>query len=68
MCQLIVTNARYEAQRDQMMGQSFNMEQAYFATQTMQDTIQTVFNLSFFYLQTCIFSQLLLTFNITTRL
>jgi charged multivesicular body protein 5 len=32
----------YEAQRDQMMGQSFNMEQAYFATQTIQDTIQTV--------------------------
>jgi len=32
----------YEAQRDQMMGQSFNMEQAYFTTQTIQDTIQTV--------------------------
>jgi len=32
----------YEGQRDQMMNQSFNMEQAHFATQTMQDTITTV--------------------------
>lgn len=30
-----------------MMGQSFNMEQAYFATQSMQDTIQTVFQTSY---------------------
>ncbi|KJE95716.1 chromatin modifying protein 5 [Capsaspora owczarzaki ATCC 30864] len=32
----------YEAQRDQLMQQSFNMEQANFATQTMKDTITTV--------------------------
>eukprot|EP01111_Echinosteliopsis_oligospora_P008463 TRINITY_DN2414_c0_g1_i1.p1 TRINITY_DN2414_c0_g1~~TRINITY_DN2414_c0_g1_i1.p1 ORF type:complete len:214 (+),score=82.14 TRINITY_DN2414_c0_g1_i1:50-691(+) len=32
----------YEAQRDQMMGQSFNMEQAYFATESIKDTITTV--------------------------
>eukprot|EP01137_Pigoraptor_chileana_P031143 Opistho-2@18547 len=32
----------YEAQRDQLMQQSFNMEQANFATQTLKDTITTV--------------------------
>eukprot|EP01127_Copromyxa_protea_P000630 TRINITY_DN10536_c0_g1_i1.p1 TRINITY_DN10536_c0_g1~~TRINITY_DN10536_c0_g1_i1.p1 ORF type:complete len:229 (+),score=49.83 TRINITY_DN10536_c0_g1_i1:27-689(+) len=32
----------YEAQRDQMMTQAFNMEQASFTTQTMQDTMLQV--------------------------
>jgi len=32
----------YENQRDMMMNQSFNMEQANFATQSMKDTIVTV--------------------------
>eukprot|EP00126_Sphaerothecum_destruens_P001830 Sdes_comp15262_c0_seq1m4104 len=32
----------YEGQRDQLMQQSFNMEQANFATQTLKDTIVTV--------------------------
>eukprot|EP01110_Echinostelium_bisporum_P004972 TRINITY_DN22261_c0_g1_i1.p1 TRINITY_DN22261_c0_g1~~TRINITY_DN22261_c0_g1_i1.p1 ORF type:complete len:214 (-),score=49.22 TRINITY_DN22261_c0_g1_i1:48-689(-) len=32
----------YEAQRDSMMNQSFNMEQANFTTQMMQDTVVTV--------------------------
>lgn len=32
----------YEGQRDQLMQQSFNMEQANFATQTLKDTITTV--------------------------
>ncbi|PRP84255.1 hypothetical protein PROFUN_08275 [Planoprotostelium fungivorum] len=32
----------YEGQRDQMMNQSFNMEQVSFTTQSMKDTITTV--------------------------
>ena len=32
----------FEAQRTQLLGQSFNLEQANFATHTMQDTIATV--------------------------
>jgi len=32
----------YEGQRDQMMNQSFNMEQANFAQQSMKDTVVTV--------------------------
>eukprot|EP01136_Pigoraptor_vietnamica_P039080 Opistho-1_new@109258 len=32
----------YENQRDQLMQQSFNMEQANFATQTLKDTVTTV--------------------------
>eukprot|EP01112_Ceratiomyxa_fruticulosa_P007880 TRINITY_DN2052_c0_g1_i1.p1 TRINITY_DN2052_c0_g1~~TRINITY_DN2052_c0_g1_i1.p1 ORF type:complete len:215 (+),score=61.52 TRINITY_DN2052_c0_g1_i1:339-983(+) len=32
----------YEAQRDQMVSQQFNMEQTQFVTQTLQDTIVTV--------------------------
>ena len=32
----------YETQREQLYGQSFNMEQAAFATQSMQDTVTTV--------------------------
>eukprot|EP01118_Nematostelium_gracile_P011864 TRINITY_DN427_c0_g1_i1.p1 TRINITY_DN427_c0_g1~~TRINITY_DN427_c0_g1_i1.p1 ORF type:complete len:210 (-),score=66.09 TRINITY_DN427_c0_g1_i1:47-676(-) len=32
----------YEGQRDQLMNQSFNMEQASFATQTMKDTVTTI--------------------------
>lgn len=32
----------YEGQRDQLMQQSFNMEQANFSTQTMKDTLTTV--------------------------
>jgi len=32
----------YETQRDQMMGQSFNMEQANFTQQSMKDTVVTV--------------------------
>jgi len=32
----------YEGQRDQMMNQSFNMEQTNFATQSMKDTVVTV--------------------------
>jgi len=32
----------YEAQRDQLYNQSFNMEQTNFATQTLQDTMITV--------------------------
>lgn len=38
-----VTNpSRYEQQRDQLMGQSFNMEQAQMMTQSMQDTVTIV--------------------------
>lgn len=33
----------YEGQREQYMTQSFNMEQANFASQTMHDTVATVF-------------------------
>ncbi len=33
---------RYEQQRDQLMSQSFNMEQANFATQSLKDTVTTV--------------------------
>ena len=33
---------RYESQRDQMMQQSFNMEQQSFGLQTLKDTITTV--------------------------
>jgi len=32
----------YEGQRDQMMNQAFNMDQANFASQSMQDTVITV--------------------------
>jgi len=32
----------YEQQRDQLMSQSFNMEQANFATQSLKDTVTTV--------------------------
>jgi len=32
----------YEQQREQLMNQSFNMEQANFASQTMQDTVTTI--------------------------
>jgi charged multivesicular body protein 5 len=32
----------YEGQRDQIMNQQFNIEQASFATQTMKDTVTTV--------------------------
>lgn len=32
----------YETQREQLYGQQFNMEQASFATQSMQDTVTTV--------------------------
>jgi len=32
----------YEAQRDQMMSQAFNLEQTSFATQTLQDTVTQV--------------------------
>ena len=34
--------SRYEKQRDQLMGQSFNMQQTAFMTQTMEDTVTTV--------------------------
>jgi len=32
----------YEAQRDQIMGQQWNLQQAHMTTQSIQDTIQTV--------------------------
>jgi hypothetical protein len=32
----------YEQQREQLMGQAFNMQQTEFITQNMQDTITTV--------------------------
>lgn len=39
---LFVHGRRYEGQRAQLMQQSFNMEQASFMTQTMQDTMVQV--------------------------
>jgi charged multivesicular body protein 5 len=39
---LLKQKKMYEAQLDQMMNQSFNMEQQLFATQTLKDTITTV--------------------------
>ncbi len=33
---------RYEQQRDQLMGQSFNLEQTNMMTQSMQDTVTIV--------------------------
>lgn len=39
---VLVGHLRYEQQRDQLMGQSFNLEQANMMTQTMQDTVAIV--------------------------
>jgi len=40
--QLLKQKKMYEQQRDQLMSQSFNMEQVNFASQTMKDTVTTV--------------------------
>jgi len=38
----ILFSFRYESQRDQLMQQSFNMEQASFVTENLKNTIVTV--------------------------
>lgn len=40
--QVLKQRKMYESQRDSMMQQSFNLEQANFATQSLKDTITTV--------------------------
>ena len=37
-----IINKRYEQQRDQLMQQSFNMEQTSFATENLRNTVTTV--------------------------
>lgn len=39
---LIIINSRYEQQLDNLRAQSFNMEQANYATQTLKDTHTTI--------------------------
>jgi hypothetical protein len=34
--------SRYETQREQLMQQAFNMDQAHFATESLKDTVTTV--------------------------